>query len=49
MTDMQDNGEDNKVTAFFQGPVGKTYSFQMMAKQDTYNVSQTLGVGMDQS
>jgi hypothetical protein len=36
---VQDNGEDDKVTAFFQGPVGKTYTFQMMAKQDSYNVS----------
>ena len=38
-TQTQENGEDEKVTAYFQGPVGKTYTFQMMAKQDTYNVS----------
>lgn len=38
----QDSGEDTKATAFFQNPIGKTFTFQMMAKQDSYNVSWSL-------
>lgn len=39
MTDAQDEGEDNKLNSYFQAAMGKTFTFQMTAKQDSYNVS----------
>lgn len=35
----QDEGDEAAVTKYFGGAAGKTFSFQMMAKQDSYNVS----------
>jgi len=37
--DEQDAGEDTKAASYFQNAIGKTFTFQMMAKQDSYNVS----------
>ena len=36
---MQDEGEENKLNAHFKQAMGKTFTFQMMAKQDSYNAS----------
>ncbi|KAK1925386.1 hypothetical protein DB88DRAFT_450919 [Papiliotrema laurentii] len=34
---LKDEGEDNKLNSYFQAAMGKTFTFQMTAKQDSYN------------
>jgi replication factor A1 len=36
---LKDEGNEVEFNKYFQNVVGKTYTFQMMAKQDSYNVS----------
>jgi replication factor A1 len=36
---LKDEGNEIEFNKYFQNVVGKTYTFQMMAKQDSYNVS----------
>jgi replication factor A1 len=36
---MKDEGNEVEFNKYFQNVVGKTFTFQMMAKQDTYQVS----------
>lgn len=35
----KESGDDQKFNKSFQDCMGKTFTFQMMAKQDSYNVS----------
>lgn len=36
---VRDSGDDAKFNSYFQNIIGRTFTFQMMAKQDSYNVS----------
>ena len=39
LTKIKDEGDDNRFSKTFQDCMGKTFTFQMIAKQDSYNVS----------
>jgi replication factor A1 len=38
LSKLKDNGPDVEYSKYFQNLTGKTYTFQMMAKADSYNV-----------